>query len=110
MIIGLTYDLRQDYLDAGYSEEQTAEFDRPDTVAAIDQALITMGHQTRRIGNIHSLVQRLAAGERWEMVFNICEGMFGLGRESQVPALLDAYQIPYTFQARPFSRSAWIKP
>jgi D-alanine-D-alanine ligase len=97
MIIGLTYDLRQDYLDAGYSEEQTAEFDRPDTIAAIEQALISMGHRTQRIGNIKALVKRLAAGERWDMVFNICEGMFGLGREAQVPALLDAFQIPYTF-------------
>ncbi len=52
---------------------------------------------TRRIGNIWSLVRKLAAGERWDMVFNICEGMFGLGREAQVPALLDAFQIPYTF-------------
>jgi D-alanine-D-alanine ligase len=97
MIIGLTYDLRQEYLAAGYSEEQTAEFDRPDTIAAIDLALIQMGFQTKRIGNIKSLVQRLAAGERWDMVFNICEGMFGAGREAQVPTLLDAYQIPYTF-------------
>jgi D-alanine-D-alanine ligase len=97
MIVGLTYDLRQEYLDAGYSEEQTAEFDRPDTIDAIEQALVRMGHQTRRIGNIKSLVRELAAGERWDMVFNICEGMFGVGREAQVPALLDAYRIPYTF-------------
>lgn len=97
MTIGLTYDLRQDYLDAGYSEEQTAEFDRPDTVDAIEKALSAMGHATRRIGNIMSLVRKLAAGERWDMVFNICEGMFGMGREAQVPALLDAFQIPYTF-------------
>jgi D-alanine-D-alanine ligase len=97
MIIGLTYDLRQEYLAAGFSEEQTAEFDRPDTIVAIDLALIQMGHQTQRIGNIKSLVQRLAAGERWDMVFNICEGMFGMGREAQVPALLDAFRIPYTF-------------
>jgi D-alanine-D-alanine ligase len=97
MIIGLTYDLRQEYLAAGYSEEQTAEFDRPDTVDAIEKALLAMGHETRRIGNVKSLVQRLAGGERWDMVFNICEGMFGLGREAQVPALLDAFQIPYTF-------------
>jgi len=97
MIIGLTYDLRQDYLAAGYSEEETAEFDRPDTIEAIERALIVMGHETRRIGNVRSLVRRLADGERWDMVFNICEGMFGLGREAQVPALLDAYQIPYTF-------------
>ena len=97
MMIGLTYDLRQEYLDAGYSDEQTAEFDRPDTIEAIEQALDRMGHRTRRIGHIKSLVQKLAAGERWDMVFNICEGMFGIGREAQVPALLDAYQIPYTF-------------
>jgi len=32
MLIGLTYDLRQDYLDAGYGEEETAEFDRIDTI------------------------------------------------------------------------------
>jgi D-alanine-D-alanine ligase len=30
-------------------------------------------------------------------VFNIAEGMYGFGREAQVPALLDAYGIPYTF-------------
>jgi D-alanine-D-alanine ligase len=31
------------------------------------------------------------------MVFNIAEGLKGFGREAQVPALLDAYDIPYTF-------------
>jgi D-alanine-D-alanine ligase len=31
------------------------------------------------------------------MVFNICEGMHGLGREALVPALLDSFRIPYTF-------------
>jgi D-alanine-D-alanine ligase len=97
MTIGLTYDLRQDYLDAGYGREETAEFDRPDTIDGIEEALRALGHETRRIGNVKSLVRRLAADERWDMVFNICEGMFGLGREAQVPALLDAYQIPYTF-------------
>jgi len=30
-------------------------------------------------------------------VFNIAEGLHGTARESQVPALLDAYEIPYTF-------------
>ena len=27
----------------------------------------------------------------------IAEGMHGIGREAQVPALLDLYRIPYTF-------------
>jgi D-alanine-D-alanine ligase len=31
------------------------------------------------------------------MVFNIAEGLRGYGREAQVPALLDAYDVPYTF-------------
>jgi D-alanine-D-alanine ligase len=42
-------------------------------------------------------VTRLAAGDRWELVFNIAEGLHGFGRESQVPAILDAFEIPYTF-------------
>ncbi|RJX30416.1 MAG: ATP-grasp domain-containing protein [Desulfurivibrio sp.] len=97
MIFGMTYDLRADYLAAGYGEEETAEFDRPDTIDAIETALKNLGHQTVRIGNIQSLVKRLAAGERWDMVFNIAEGLYGFGREAVVPALLDAYRIPYTF-------------
>ena len=97
MRIGLTYDLREDYLALGYSDEATAEFDRPDTIEAIENALIELGHQAVRIGHIRALVQALAAGERWELVFNIAEGLSGYGREAQIPALLDAYGIPYTF-------------
>jgi D-alanine-D-alanine ligase len=97
MKIGLTYDLRQDYLDKGYGEEETAEFDRPDTIEAIEKALTELRFETDRIGNIESLTRRLAAGESWDMVFNIAEGLRGFGREAQVPALLDAFNIPYVF-------------
>jgi len=97
MKIGITYDLRQDYLKMGYSEEETAEFDSIATIAAIDNTLQQLGHQTDRIGNIWNLTKRLVQGERWDLVFNIAEGLRGIGRESQVPALLDAYDIPYTF-------------
>ncbi len=97
MVIGITYDLRQDYLDRGYGEEETAEFDRVDTIEAIERTLISLGHQTDRIGHIWNLTARLARGDRWDLVFNIAEGLRGMGREAQVPALLDAYDIPYTF-------------
>jgi len=97
MIIGLTYDLRSDYLKEGFSEEETAEFDRESTVEGIEKALQQLGYTTDRIGHVHHLVNRLARGDRWDMVFNISEGMYGIGREAQVPALLDAYKIPYTF-------------
>jgi D-alanine-D-alanine ligase len=97
MRIGITYDLRVEYLAAGFSEEETAEFDREDTIVAIWQALKDLGHEVDRIGNVKNLISRLVAGERWDMVFNIAEGMGGFGREAQVPALLDAHNIPYTF-------------
>lgn len=97
MNIGLTYDLRSDWLAAGYTLEQTAEFDSPRTIEAIEAALRELGHTPVRIGRFAELVSRVAAGERWDLVFNIAEGMFGPARESQVPALLDAYEIPCTF-------------
>jgi D-alanine-D-alanine ligase len=97
MHIGLTYDLRPEYLAAGYSEDETAEFDSPVTIDGIERALKDLGHTTDRVGNVRQLVARLAAGDRWDLVFNICEGLHGLAREAQVPALLDAYDIPCTF-------------
>ena len=97
MRVGITYDLRQDYLKMGMSEEETAEFDRVDTIEAIEDSLNALGYRAERIGNVHRLVELLASGHRWDMVFNIAEGIHGYGRESQVPALLDAYCIPYTF-------------
>jgi D-alanine-D-alanine ligase len=97
MRIGMTYDLRDDYLAAGFTETETAEFDRASTIEAIENAIRNMGHEPIRIGNLHSLMQELITGETWDMVFNIAEGLYGYGRESQVPALLDAYRIPYVF-------------
>ena len=97
MRVGLTYDLRAEYLAAGYGEEETAEFDQPATIEAIESAIQALGHQTDRIGNGRQLVGRLAAGGRWDLVFNIAEGLHGVAREAQVPAILDLYDIPYTF-------------
>lgn len=97
MNIGLTYDLRSQYLAQGYDEESTAEFDRDDTIDAIEQTLQSLGHATFRIGNHYELVRQLSEGKRWDLVFNIAEGLYGIGREAQVPAVLDAFQIPYTF-------------
>mgnify|MGYP006290761205 CR=1 FL=1 len=97
LLVGLTYDLRSEYLAAGYGEEETAEFDRDDTVSSIETTLGVLGYETERIGNARALVSRLAAGARWDLVFNIAEGLHGIGREAQVPAILDLYGIPYTF-------------
>jgi len=95
--IGLTYDLRDHYRALGFGEEETAEFDPPSTIDAIEGVLRGLAHETVRIGNVRELARRLAAGERFDLVFNTAEGIEGPGREAQVPALLDAFGVPYTF-------------
>ena len=94
---GVTYDLRADYLAQGYSEEETAEFDAEITIASVCEALAGLGHVPIRIGGIRPLTKALSDGARWDVVFNICEGLKGVAREAQVPALLEAFDIPYVF-------------
>ena len=97
MIIGLTYDLRVDYENLGYDEEDLAEFDSEQTIILIDQAIKSLGYETDRIGNVRSLSSRLVAGEKWDLVFNVAEGLSGRCRESHVPSILEVYNIGYTF-------------
>jgi D-alanine-D-alanine ligase len=99
MRIGLTYDLREDYLAQGFSDEEAGEFDVPETIDAVQAAIRSHGHQVERIGGIRALVPALAAGRRWPLVWNMCEGVSGIAREAQVPALLEAYGIPCVFSS-----------
>jgi D-alanine-D-alanine ligase len=108
MHIGMTYDLRDDYRATGtYSEEALAEFDSVETIDALEAALRAAGHDVDRIGNIRMLAPRLVAGDRWDLVFNIAEGLSGRSREAQVPALLEAYSIPYVF-SDPLTQAATL--
>jgi D-alanine-D-alanine ligase len=95
--IGFTYDLKDDYLALGLAEHEVAEFDSVSTIDAIAGALTELGHEVERVGHVRALAARLVAGWRCDLVFNIAEGVAGFGRESQIPALLEAYAIPYTF-------------
>ena len=105
LVIGLTFDLRSEHAARGLSPEETAEFTEDETVDAIQDALQQLGHRVDRIGNLFQLIKRLAAVDPqhgdyvqpWDLVFNICEGIRGRGRGGQIPALLDAYGIRYTF-------------
>jgi D-alanine-D-alanine ligase len=99
MNIGLTYDLRDDYLAMGFSDEEAGEFDSAVTIDAVEAALRYHGHEVERIGGIRQLVAALAAGKTWPIVWNMCEGIAGVAREAQVPALLEAYGIPFVFSS-----------
>ena len=95
--LALAYDLKSDYRAAGFTAEEVMELDEEETVEGIAAALRENGHRVERVGRGIELARRLAAGERWDLVFNIAEGIRGRSREAQVPALCEMFDQPYTF-------------
>lgn len=95
--IGLVYDLKDDYLAAGFTPAAVMEFDGLDTIIGLEDALVALGHAPERIGRGVEFARRLVAGERWDLIFNIAEGISGRSREAQVPALCELFNQPYTF-------------
>lgn len=91
MRVGLCYDVRTDDLI------ESAEFDRPETIELVRNGLAQLGHDVTLIGNGRDLARYLVGGERPDLVFNMAEGREGRSREAQVPALLDMFNIAYTF-------------
>jgi D-alanine-D-alanine ligase len=98
--IGMVYNLHSEVpaeVIDGRSADFLAEMDSPVTIDAIEAGIRAAGCQPVRIGAIENLVRFLAAGHAVDGVFNFAEGLWGTARESQVPGLLDAWRIPYTF-------------
>ena len=95
VIVGLTYDLKSDYVPRpGDPVDASAEFDAPSTVEAVMGAIRSGGHDVVPIGNLSKLLARLD-DLKVDLVFNIAEGVGGRNRESQIPALLEARGIPF---------------
>lgn len=93
--VGLTYDLRTDYIfKPGDPPDINAEFDHPGTIDVIADAIESGGHTIVKIGNVDDLLENLD-GLNVDIVFNLCEGMHGRNRESQVPMLLELKGIPF---------------
>lgn len=95
MRIGLAYDLRTDWeFQENDPLDVNAEFDKPKTIEEMTEALEAGGHEVKRIGNVDKLLAQIP-DLGVDIVFNICEGRGGRTRESQVPVILDMYNIPY---------------
>jgi D-alanine-D-alanine ligase len=97
LFVGLCYDLKDDYLKSGFSATEVMEFDDEETIVGLENALGSLGHKVERIGNGTTLALRLAKGDRWDLVFNVAEGIKGRSREAQVPAVCELFAQPYTF-------------
>ena len=95
MIVGVTYDLRSDYVPHGDDPaDANAEFDAPGTIELLVGAIRSAGHEVVPIGNVERLLRRLD-DLQVDLVFNIAEGRGGRNRESQIPMLLELRGIPY---------------
>ncbi len=72
-----------------------AEFDRKETIQAIQKAIESDGHTTQFLSADHTLLDTIREYCP-DICFNISEGIMGDGREGHVPALLEILRIPYT--------------
>jgi D-alanine-D-alanine ligase len=93
--VGLIYNLRAPTLEPSGIDERTAEYDTPETIASIRQAIESHGHDVVEFEATRELAALLPASGI-EVAFNVAEGIEGRARESQVPALLELLGIPYT--------------
>jgi D-alanine-D-alanine ligase len=93
--VGLTYNLRRKPVGKGSDVDTDAEYDTPETVRAIHDAIASFGHDVIDLEATPELPALLPpAGV--DLVFNVAEGMEGRNREAQVPALLELMGISYT--------------
>ncbi len=95
--LGFVGDCQEEYLAQGFTPAHVAEFDPRATVKAITAGLPACGHEVSVVSNGLALAQALAGGQRFDLVFNIAEGLAGFSREAQVPALGKLYRQKYTF-------------
>ncbi len=96
-IIGLTYDLKSDWIASPDDPiDATAELDGTDTVEALTKAFEAAGHQVIAIGNAKNLLAAISRGLKVDIVFNIAEGYRGRNRESQIPNILEMFNIPFS--------------
>jgi len=77
------------------SPEIEAEYDRIETINDIRQALEEDGHKTVFIPADNNFLKTITK-EKFDICFNIAEGLGGDAREAQVPAALEFLRVPYT--------------
>ena len=91
--IGFTFNVKR--VDPKAGDDAEAEYDAPETIDAIREALASYGHDVTLFEATAELPRQLMQTPV-DLVFNIAEGVAGRNREAQVPALCELLGIPYT--------------
>jgi len=92
--IALTYNLKKK--DETKPADYFSECDSEETINAIVSAIKRKGHNVEAIDVEYPKLFSYFRKNSVDMVFNIAEGKSGKFRESEVPAILDYLNIPYT--------------
>ena len=90
--IGFTFNVKR--VDPKAGNDAEAEYDAPETIDAIREALEGYGHVT--LFEATAELPRQLMQTPVDLVFNIAEGVAGRNREAAVPALCELMGIPYT--------------
>ncbi len=94
MKVALTYNLKKK--DESKPADYFSECDSEETINSIVLALESKGHKVETIDVEYPKLFSYFSKNNVDMVFNIAEGKHGKFRESEVPAILDYLNIPYT--------------
>jgi D-alanine-D-alanine ligase len=93
--VGFAFNVKRTHADPSGEGDEEAEYDSPKTLQAIREAITSYGHEVVDLEATSELPIVLSSTPV-DVVFNIAEGFKGRNRESQVPALLELLDIPYT--------------
>lgn len=95
--IGITYNLKEEWKsNPADPVDASAELDKPQTIEELTRAIEAGGHRVEHIGNVHHLISRIHDHDLdVDIILNLCEGMKGRNRESEVPLILELYDIPF---------------
>jgi D-alanine-D-alanine ligase len=91
--IGFSYNVKR--VDSKGGDDTEAEYDAPETIDSIREALESYGHVVVPLEATAELPRQLMDAPV-DLVFNIAEGVAGRNREAAVPALCELMGIPYT--------------
>jgi D-alanine-D-alanine ligase len=91
--IGFTYNIKR--VDTKGGNDSEAEYDAPETIDCIREALESYGHVVVMLEATPDLPRQFM-DTPVDLVFNIAEGVAGRNREAAVPALCELMGIPYT--------------
>ena len=93
--VGFAFNVKRVKPTGADADDSEAEYDSPKTLQAIREAIASHGHEVVDLEANSELPGKLATTSL-DIVFNIAEGLKGRNRESQVPAMLELLDIPYT--------------